>query len=91
MNIPVIYFTGNGHNYFIKRGIGHGNIQGDYFWRVQVDSGNNAPPIQVTIQSKKMNPNAYNDFHKLGEHQEILADIIKIDRRGGLYSNISHA
>eukprot|EP00551_Chaetoceros_affinis_P002107 CAMPEP_0203637372 /NCGR_PEP_ID=MMETSP0088-20131115/3700_1 /ASSEMBLY_ACC=CAM_ASM_001087 /TAXON_ID=426623 /ORGANISM="Chaetoceros affinis, Strain CCMP159" /LENGTH=62 /DNA_ID=CAMNT_0050491771 /DNA_START=126 /DNA_END=311 /DNA_ORIENTATION=- len=62
-----MYFTGNGHDYFVKRGVGNGEIPGDFFWRIQVDSGMKAPPIQVTIRGNDEVSMVNDDFHNLGE------------------------
>lgn len=89
-NIPLVYFTGNGHKYFVKRGVGKGELPGDYFWRVQVDNGKYAPPIQITIRGNTVEKHYQQDeFYNVGFYQEIIGDNIKIDRRGGLYSDFS--
>jgi hypothetical protein len=85
LDIPVVYFTGNGHNYFVRRGVGKGEVPGNYFWRVQVDNGMNAPPIQVTIRNNYQTMVRDDDFFNLDDHQVILSKMIKIDRRGGSY------
>lgn len=81
LNIPLVYFTGNGHNFFVKTGVGKGKMQEGNFWRVQVAQGKIAPPIQVTIRDN------YDDIYTSDNHQFALGNMIKIDRRGGTYLN----
>lgn len=81
LQIPVVYFTGNGHQYMIKRGVGEGAI-GKHFWRVQVDNGKRGPPILVTIQGNRgQNELHYDNFTSNAEGRSLIGGFMEIDQR----------
>ena len=86
LQIPVVYFTGNGHTYLVKRGVGNGEISGDYFWRIQVDNGMKGAPILVTLRGNA-NTSPSSDLIANEEGQHIYGELMKIDRR--LWENVT--
>jgi len=80
LQIPVVYFTGNGHEFMVKRGVGMGVLPGDYFWRVQVDSGKAGPPLSVTFRGNA-NMASSADLTADGEGEFVFGGAFKIDRR----------
>ena len=83
-SFPTVLFKGDGHSFSVSdtiKGVGW-----DLFKSIQVDQGGKAPPIKVTIQGttkQALNHPIRND----GDGVEVFWDFVRVDRRGGLYSN----
>jgi len=78
LNIPVTYLHGDGHIFKIKSK----DENWDQFNDLMVDNGAAAPPIKVEVSG-------INEpfFETENKHQYLIADgLIRVDRRGGLYS-----
>jgi len=76
LDIPLVYFHGNGHRFLESRLMGTKPMW-KYFWRVQVDEGNIAPPLRITIKGSEPDSTFNGPI--------IYHDMIKVDRMGGLY------
>ena len=83
---PTIVFKGDGHNFSASNTIK--GVGWDLFKSVQVDQGGKAPPIKVSIQgtTKQALKNPITG-KKDGEGVKVFWDLVRVDRRGGLYSN----
>lgn len=78
--IPVLYIHGNGHEFYVDVPI----IEWPHYKEVQVDQGANARPIKMTVRGTTKQ--ALNrPFLQENLNQHVFANMIKLDRRGGLY------
>lgn len=82
LGVPALYVHGSGHTWDLERpfnGI-------DNYWRIQVDQGGHAPPVKVTVRGTTHHDRWVKPFEAESGHQHVLGNMIKVDRRGGLYS-----
>lgn len=82
MDVPALYVHGSGHTWSLDHPIS--NIPN--YWKVQVDQGGHAPPVKVTVRGTTDHDKYVKPFAEENTDQFVLDGMLKVDRRGGLYS-----
>jgi len=81
---PTMVFKGDGHSFSASNTIK--GVGWDLFKSVQVDAGGKAPPIKVSILGTTKQA-LKTPLLKDGEGVKVFWDLVRVDRRGGLYNN----
>ena len=88
-SFPTLFFKGDGHNYMVSTSLR--DVGQEFGWHlfqtVQVDQGGKAPPIKITVQGTTAEALATPFEVDTSDNSTIFWDFVRLDRRGGVYSN----
>ena len=88
-SFPTLFFKGDGHTFEVAQNLR--DVGQDFGWTlfqaVQVDQGGKAPPIKITVQGTTAEALATPFDVDTSDNSNIFWDFVRLDRRGGVYSN----